>query len=120
VFDITVEALQRLHSIASTNGTNVLIVLQPSKEEVYLPLMGEPAPDPGSHFRAALDELRIPYLNLLPGFRSRAEKGEILFFEVDGHPNARGYALTAELVLAHLKNNAGVYGLKDFAQVSSP
>ena len=45
-FDITVEALQRLHSIAKANGTNVLVVLQPSKEEVYLPLLGEPAPDP--------------------------------------------------------------------------
>src|SRR5262249_13923514 len=41
-FDITVEAIQRLHSIAKANGTNVLIILQPSKEEVYLPPSGEP------------------------------------------------------------------------------
>jgi hypothetical protein len=88
-------------------------VLQPSKEEVYLPLLGEPGPDPGSHLRRTLGELGIPYLDLLPDFRSRAAKGEVLFFEADGHPNARGYALTAELVLAHLRNNAAKYGLKD-------
>ena len=119
-FNITVEALQRLHSIARANGTNVLIVLQPSKEEVYLPLLGEPAPDPGGPLRVTLGELGIPYLDLLPGFRSRADKGEVLFFEVDGHPNARGYALTAELVLAHLKDNAERYGLQDLVQSSSP
>ena len=119
LFDITVEALQRLHSIARANGTNILIVLQPSKEEVYLPLLGEPAPDPGSPLRVTLGELGIPYLDLLQGFRSRAEQGEVLFFEADGHPNARGYALTAELVLTHLKNNAERYGLKHVVQSSS-
>ena len=37
----------------------------------------------------------------------------------DGYPSARGYALTAELVLAHLKNNAERYGLKDLGQSSA-
>jgi lysophospholipase L1-like esterase len=111
VFHIAVEALQRLHFIARANGTNVLIVLQPSKEEVYLPLLGEPAPDPGDPLRAVLGELGIPYLDLLQDFRLRADNGEVLFFEVDGHPNARGYGLIAELVISHLKNNAKRYGL---------
>jgi lysophospholipase L1-like esterase len=106
-FDITVETLQQLNSIARANGTKVVVILQPSKEEVYLPLMGETNfdADPGRPLRVKLEEVGIPYLNLLPDFRSRAAKGEVLFFEVDGHPNARGYALIAELVVAHLKNN---------------
>jgi SGNH hydrolase-like domain, acetyltransferase AlgX len=119
-FDIAVEALQRLHSIAKADGTNVIVVLQPSKEEVYLPLLGEPAPDQGRSLRVRLRELGIPYLDLLPGFRRRAKKGEVLFFEVDGHPNRRGYALTAELVLTHLKNNAKRYDLTDSVRTSSP
>jgi lysophospholipase L1-like esterase len=111
LFDVTVEALQRLHSIAKANGTNVLVILQPSKEEVYLPPSGEPDADPGSPLRVKLGELGIPYLDLLPDFRSRAAKGEVLFFETDGHPNVRGYALIAELVIAHLEDNAKRYGL---------
>jgi len=118
-FDVTVEALKHLHSIAWANGTNVLIILQPSKEEVYLPLLGEPAPDPARALRETLGELGIPYLDLLPDFRRRADKGEVLFFEVDGHPNARGYALIAELVLIHLIENAKRYGLKDLLRSAS-
>jgi lysophospholipase L1-like esterase len=110
-FQLTIQALQRIQSIARTNGTHVLVIFQPSKEEVYLPLLGEPAPDPGSPLRAALEKLSIPYLDLMEGFRRRAAKGEVLFFETDGHPNARGYALIAELVLSHLKDNAKRYGL---------
>ncbi|HKA22826.1 MAG TPA: hypothetical protein VKN18_31435 [Blastocatellia bacterium] len=121
-FDISVEALQRLHSISRANGTKILVVLQPSKEEVYLPLMGETNvdADPGRPLRVKLGELGIPYLDLLPDFRTRAAKGEVLFFEVDGHPNPRGYALIAELVLDHLRNNAKTYNLKDLAKSSSP
>jgi SGNH hydrolase-like domain, acetyltransferase AlgX len=119
VFDIALEALQRVYSLASADGTSVLVVLQPSKEEVYLPLLGEPAPDPGAPLRATLGELGIPYLDLLQDFRHRAAKGEVLFFEADGHPNARGYALIAERVLAHLKTHAKRYSLNDSVQTSS-
>ena len=121
-FDITIEALQRLYSIATADGTKVLIVLQPSKEEVYLPLMNQTRldADPGRPLRVKLRELGIPYLDLLPDFRSRAAKGKVLFFETDGHPNGRGYALTAELVLAYLQNNAKKYDVKDLLQSSSP
>jgi len=89
---------------------------------VYLPLRGETTfdADPGRPLRVKLGELGIPYIDLLPDFRSRAAKGEVLFFEVDGHPNARGYALIAELVLAHLKDNAKKYGLENLVQSSSP
>src|SRR5262249_29779618 len=119
-FDISVEALQRLDSIARANGTKILAILQPSKEEVYLPLMGQTNvdTDPGRPLRVKLGELGIPYLDLLPEFRNRAAKGEVLFFETDGHPNVRGYALIAELVLAHLKSNAERYGLQNLAQNS--
>jgi lysophospholipase L1-like esterase len=69
----------------------------------------------------ALEQLGVPYLNLVQGFRSRAESGEVLFFEADGHPNRRGYALIADLVLAHLKSHAKQqYGLRGLAPTAAP
>jgi lysophospholipase L1-like esterase len=112
-FQLVLGALQQMHSIATANGTRMLVVLQPSKEEVYLPLLGEAPPDPGAPLRQALDGLGVAYLDLTLPFRQQAAAGERLFFEVDGHPNVAGYALIAELVLAHLKNNAEVYAVKD-------
>jgi lysophospholipase L1-like esterase len=115
-FDLSLEALRRIHSIAKTNDTKVLVVFQPSKEEVYLPLIGgtDVDTDPGRPLREMLDKLGIPYLDLLPAFRARAAKGEVLFFQTDGHPNARGYALIAQLVRDHVKNHAKSYGLSGF------
>jgi hypothetical protein len=84
-----------------------------------LPLLGEPAPDLGGPLRAALTDLSIPHLDLTQDFRRRAAKGEVLFFEADGHPNVRGYALIAERVLSHLKDNARRYGLKGWGEKDS-
>jgi lysophospholipase L1-like esterase len=110
-FQLLLQALQRLHSIATQDGAQTVIVLQPGKEMVYLPLLGETVPDPASALREALEKLGIDYLDLTPGFRDRAAAGEKLFFEYDGHPNAAGYALIAQLVLSHLKQNGRQYAL---------
>lgn len=80
-FDMSVDALKRIEAIAKARRTNVLIVLQPSKEEVYLPLLGQSDldADPQRALRGTLETLGIPYLDLLPEFRNRAAKGEVLF-----------------------------------------
>jgi lysophospholipase L1-like esterase len=115
-FDLAVKALQKLQSVAKGNNANVLVILQPTKEEVYLPLISGANldADPERPLRETLEKLGIPYINLLPDFRARAAKGEVLFFETDDHPNVRGYALIAELVLDYLKNNTKTYNLNDF------
>jgi len=118
-FHLALNALRRIHSMAAENGTRTLVLLQPSKEEVYLPLLGEAVPDPAEPLRGELDNSGIDYLDLTPSFRERARAGEKLFHETDGHPNARGYALMAEIVLSHLKANAGRYGLKDWERNAS-
>ena len=79
VFQVTVDTLQRIHSLAEQNGATVLVVLQRSKEEVYSPLLGESLPDAAAPLRAALAERGIPYLDLLEGFRRHAAEGEVLF-----------------------------------------
>jgi lysophospholipase L1-like esterase len=110
-FRIVVEALQDLHFIGERDGTKMLVVLQPSKEEVYLPRLGETVADPSFHLREEFRQAGIDYLDLTAVFREHAAGGEKLFFEVDGHPNAAGYALIADAVLAHIKDNATEYGL---------
>jgi lysophospholipase L1-like esterase len=111
VFQATVDTLQRIHSLTEQDGATGLVVLQPSKEEVYSPLLGESLPDAGAPLRAALAKRGIPYLDLLEPFRRHAANGEVLFFETDGHPNTQGYALIGELVSSYLKQHAKDYGL---------
>jgi hypothetical protein len=110
-FHLVLEALTRLHSRAIECGTHVLVIFQPSKEEVYLPLLGESTPDPEAPIREALDSRGIDFLDLTPVFRQQARDGQRLFFEIDGHPNRAGYRLIANEVLAHLKKKALAYDL---------
>ena len=112
-FDLILKALTRLHTLATANNTHVLVIFQPGKEEVYLPLLGKPAVDPGAALHLALDQQGIDTLDLTNAFRQHAQAGERLFFEVDGHPNQYGYKLIAQEVLAHLKQHATTYGLTE-------
>ena len=111
IFELALDALERIDAIAASHGTQVIVVLQPGKEETYLPLLDGTPADPGAPLRAALEARGIEYLDLLPAFREHAAAGTKLFFEVDGHPNAEGYRLTAEGILAYLERNAEKYGL---------
>lgn len=99
-FQLALSALRHMHSLASKNGTTMLVLLQPGKEEVYLPLLGQPMTEPSEPLRRELENSGIQYLDLMPAFRQRALAGEKLFQEADGHPNVRGYALIAESVLS--------------------
>jgi lysophospholipase L1-like esterase len=111
VFELAVDALERINAIATRHGTRVVVILQPGKEETYLPLLDGTTTDPGAPLRAALEARGIEYLDLLPVFREHAKAGAKLFFEIDGHPNLEGYRLIAEEVFAHLEGNAERYGL---------
>jgi lysophospholipase L1-like esterase len=110
-FQLVVDTLQRIQSLAKENDASVLVILQRSKGEVYLPLLGEAVPDAAIPLRTELEKRGIAYLDLLQEFRRRAAEGEVLYFETDGHPNARGYALIAELVISHLKQHAKEFNL---------
>jgi lysophospholipase L1-like esterase len=104
-FRVVLDSLVRLHALAREQGTQVIVVLQPGKEEVYLPVMtGTEVTDTTAALRSALSKAGIEYLDLGPPFRERAAAGARLFNEVDGHPNAEGYALTAEVVAARLRS----------------
>ena len=110
-FQLVVQALTRLHALATAQGAQVLVILQPTKEQVYLPLLGESVRDPSAPLRAVLAAQGIPYFDLLPAFRHHAEARQQLFFAADSHPNQQGYQLIAQEVFAHLRHNAAAYGL---------
>jgi hypothetical protein len=108
-FHLVLQALQRLEALAQQQGTEVLFVFQPSKEETYLPLRGEPIPDIKHALQEALTQQGMITLDLTPAFRHQAAIGERLFFAVDGYPNAQGHALIARSVLRQLTGQAQVY-----------
>ena len=112
-FQLVVQALSRLHTLATAQGTQVLVVFQPTKEQVYLPLLGESVRDPSAPLRAVLEAQGIPYFDLLPAFWRHAEGREQLFFAADSHPNQQGYQLIAQEVFAHLRHKAAAYGLNN-------
>ena len=101
-FQLTVRALAQLRDRVVKNGGRILVVLQPSKEEVYLPILGETVRDPSAGLRPALKQLGIQYLDLAPAFKREANRGKALFFGADGHPNSDGYQLIADQVIQYL------------------
>jgi hypothetical protein len=97
--------------------TKELVALFPTKEEVHRPLLGD---DQGESwgilvkpFVAAFERLGIRYLDPTPILQERATQGERLFFEVDVHPNAKGYRLIADAVAERLEKLAGLGGRGD-------
>jgi lysophospholipase L1-like esterase len=112
-YTIVLETIEQIHTLAQENHSHCLILFFPSKEEVYLPVLGEKAADLAAPFIPELERRGMSYLDLGPLFRRHAATGEQLFFEVDGHPNARGYALIAEAIFAHIEENSRKYSLDD-------
>src|SRR4051812_11643222 len=78
-------------TLAAQQGTKVVVLLFPTKEEVYLPLLNQPVPRPAAPFAAELARRGIDYLDLTGTFTARARAGRSLYFELDPHPNQPGY-----------------------------
>jgi len=74
-FHLVLQALQRLQTLAQEQGAYVLVVLQPSKEETYLPLLGNAVPDLQHALQEALAQHGIAMLDLTPVFRHQATLG---------------------------------------------
>lgn len=108
-FERVMEAIEATRVKAEADGASFLVLIIPTKEEVYLPTLGRPFPDTAGPFARQLDAAGIPTLNLTPTFREHASAGEALFFEVDGHANARGYRLMADALLNYLEAHAERY-----------
>lgn len=97
-FRSAVAAILRTRELARSNGADFVVLLYPTKEEVYLPVLGEPAPDAISPFVTALEQNGVEYIDLRPTMRAHARAGERLYFEIDGHANRKGYRVIADTV----------------------
>lgn len=97
--DRTVAAVARLRRKVEAGGGRLLVLLMPTKEEVYLPLLGESAASPSAAVGARLAEQGLTTLDLGEALRARATRdGRPLYFAIDGHPNSAGQAIIAEAV----------------------
>ena len=98
VFDKVVERIRKINKSCLVDGTRIVVLLQPGKEEVYQLADDQEYLDSTVAFRKSLEELGIDYIDASLAFRKQAKLGKILFFPTDGHPNAEGYRLLADLV----------------------
>lgn len=103
-FELVMSAIEKAHAEVTGAGGRFVVVLFPTKEEVYMPPRGLEVPDLVGAVADALERRSIPYLDLLPAFRSATGKGVPLFFTVDGHPNARGNAAIADAVMDYIRS----------------
>ncbi len=97
--DRTLGAVGALRSRVENSGGRLFVLLMPTKEEIYLPLLGETAPSPTAVLAQRLVGDGSDVLDLGEVLRRRATRsGPALYFAIDGHPNPRGQAIIADAV----------------------
>jgi hypothetical protein len=72
VFRLVMTTIEEAQRLSRKHGSHFLVMLMPTKEEVYLPLLDKPAPALIEKFRPALEAQHIPYVDLTPYFQARA------------------------------------------------
>lgn len=96
--------ISEAQEITLAHGSRFVVLLVPTKEEVYLKHHGDPYPPLVDAFAGALDARGVPYVDLTIAFLAADAADEPLFFEVDGHPNERAYAVLAQTVVALIED----------------
>lgn len=91
-----VEAILEAHAMATAAGARFVLVLLPSKEEIYAELGGLAPPRLAEPLLAALRGHGLTTADLREALRRHARAGEMLYFNSDGHLNADGHRAVAE------------------------
>ena len=106
-FQSVVTAVRETKALTDELGAQLLVVIFPTKEEVYLGARGARFPDMVGPVKRALVPGGYDVLDLTEGLRKHAGTDvPPLYFEVDGHLNTRGNAVAAELILEKLQNDS--------------
>lgn len=102
---LTASLLEEFDERLRAEGRRLLVVGIGEMSAIERPAGTVPSPTEAINRQLgeALVEGGVEYLDLIPGFRSRfAQPGSRLFWPGDGHWNAAGHALAAELVMMRL------------------
>jgi lysophospholipase L1-like esterase len=110
-FEGALAALERARTDAAAEGARVVVLLFPTKEEVYLPLLNDAAPRPVAPFAEELARRGVDYIDFTGPFTAEAKAGRSVYFELDPHPNQAGYAVIARTVSEYLERHATALGL---------
>ena len=103
-------AVAEAREAAERAGAHLVVLVFPTKEEVYLPLRGESAPRLVARWLPELRQIGSPVLDLTDALQARPG-GPPLFFEIDGHANVEGNRVLAAAVLDYLRGHAAELGL---------
>lgn len=90
--------------LAQSVGSQFVVLLFPTKEEIYLPLRGTDFPSLFAPLTSELEKAGIPYIDLSKRYAELAAENIKLYFEVDTHPNIYGNQVTADVVEDFLTN----------------
>lgn len=90
--------------LAQSVGSQFVVLLFPTKEEIYLPLRGTDFPSLLAPLTSELEKAGIPYIDLTRRYAELAAENIKLYFEVDTHPNIYGNQVTADVVEDFLTN----------------
>jgi hypothetical protein len=104
-FKLSLESIYNIKNITDSNNTSMFVLIFPSKESVYA--LQDLNGDILKPLKNELGKLNIPYFDLTPSFKIQAKKGLKIFYEVDGHPNQKGYEIAAEQTMHYLKKTYG-------------
>ena len=111
-YDYSVEAFREAKSIVEDMNGELLIVIIPTREEVYrditIPIMGEESVDRLQSARDAMlalcEELSLNCFDAYDVFVDHANNGEALYFSDDMHLNPYGNQILAEALATYLQN----------------
>lgn len=111
--ELSREAFSNAQTLTQTWGGDLLVVLIPTREEVYAsitaPIMGADKIARLASAREAMNELcdtlAIRCFDLYDAFVQRAQSGEALYYRDDMHLNAHGNAVLATALKAYLEEN---------------
>lgn len=93
-WNLTKVILKEIDTVAKTNDSKTIIVIIPTVNwlhENFDPELNRALFDFGKNNNIAI-------LDLFPEFREHVKNGEQLYFKIDGHWNANGHKLAAELI----------------------
>lgn len=107
---LTRQALQDTLTQLHQTGATLVILIVPSKEQVYWPQLQQVATFPPSYridqlvepLRQFCTEEKLHCLDLTPALRAEAQQGKQLYFPIDIHWNAAGHVVVAQAVEDYL------------------